>query len=52
MVEKSGAYYRFQGKNIAQGREKVRAALEADAKLSTAITELLKTPATSSQRAA
>jgi recombination protein RecA len=52
VVEKSGAYYRFQGKNIAQGREKVRAALEADAKLSTAITELLKTPATSSQRAA
>ena len=52
VVEKSGAYYRFQGKNIAQGREKVRAALEADAKLTGAITELLKTPATSSQRAA
>jgi recombination protein RecA len=52
VVEKSGAYYRFQGKNIAQGREKARAALEADAKLTHAITELLRKPASSTRRAA
>lgn len=38
VVEKSGAYYRFGGKNLAQGREKVRAALRADDKLVAAIT--------------
>jgi len=37
VVEKSGAYYRFKGKNLAQGRENTRAALEADPKLADAI---------------
>ena len=37
VVEKSGAYYRFKGTNLAQGREKTRAALEADPKLADAI---------------
>ena len=36
-VEKSGSYYRFGGKNIAQGRENMRAAMEKDAKLREAI---------------
>ena len=52
IVEKSGAYYRFQGKNIAQGREKVRAALETDGKLGSAITAQLRKPAIPSKRAA
>ena len=33
VVEKSGAYYRFEGQSIGQGRENARAALESDAKL-------------------
>ena len=37
VIEKSGAYYRFKGKNLAQGRENTRAALEADPKLADAI---------------
>jgi len=36
-IEKSGAYYRFAGKNIAQGREGARAVLEKDDKLRAAI---------------
>ena len=51
-VEKSGAYYRFKGKNIGQGRENARAALEADTKLAETIKAALSTPASSSKRAA
>jgi recombination protein RecA len=40
-VEKSGAYYRFGGKNFAQGRENARAAFEKDAKLREAVTAKL-----------
>ncbi|MEM7436831.1 MAG: recombinase RecA [Myxococcota bacterium] len=39
IVEKSGAYYRFGGKRIAQGRENARIALEADAKLAKAVAD-------------
>ncbi|MEM7139349.1 MAG: recombinase RecA [Myxococcota bacterium] len=39
VVEKSGAYYRFGGKRIAQGRENARIALEADAKLAKAVAD-------------
>ncbi len=33
VVEKNGAYYRFAGKSLGQGREKARAALKSDPKL-------------------
>jgi hypothetical protein len=33
VLEKSGAYYRFKGQSVGQGRENARAALEGDAKL-------------------
>ena len=36
-VEKSGAHYRFKGKNFAQGRENARMAIEKDEKLREAI---------------
>jgi len=36
-LEKSGAYYRFEGKNLAQGRENARAVLEGDEKLRSAL---------------
>ena len=52
IVEKSGAYYRFQGKNIAQGREKVRAALEGSEALTRTISAELHKPASSTKRAA
>ncbi len=51
-VEKSGAYYRFRGKNIAQGRENARAALEKDAKLRDAVAAHLGDPARAAGRAA
>ncbi|KPK12416.1 MAG: recombinase RecA [Myxococcales bacterium SG8_38] len=51
-VEKSGAYYRFGGKNIAQGRENTRAALEQDPKLLDAIVAKLRAPASPATRAA
>jgi recombination protein RecA len=41
VIEKSGAYFRFKGKNIGQGRENARAALEADVKLADAISAAL-----------
>lgn len=52
VVDKSGAYYRFDGKNIAQGRENTRAILEKDAKLREAISAKLRAPASTAQRAA
>jgi recombination protein RecA len=52
IVEKSGAYYRFDGKNIAQGRENARDVLEKDAKLLEAISARLRTPAKVTGKAA
>ena len=52
IVEKSGAYYRFDGKNIGQGRENARVALEKDAKLFDAITARLRTPSKPKPKAA
>jgi recombination protein RecA len=52
VVEKSGAYYRFQGKNLAQGRENTRAALERDSKVRDQITAGLSQPRGSAKRAA
>jgi recombination protein RecA len=50
VVEKSGAYYRFKGKNIAQGRENTRTVLESDDKVRGAIATQLqgsaRTPST------
>ena len=51
-VEKSGSYYRFGGKNIAQGRENARAELEKDDKLRDAITARLRTPTKETRKAA
>ena len=51
-IEKSGAYYRFKGKNIAQGRENARTALESDTKLREAITSQLGAAAQTTDRAA
>ncbi|MGB5810950.1 MAG: recombinase RecA [Polyangiales bacterium] len=51
-IEKSGAYYRFGGKNLAQGRENARAAIEADGKLRDAIVARLRTPKSDSKQAA
>jgi recombination protein RecA len=51
-VEKSGAYYRFGGKNIAQGRENARTAIEKDDKLRQAIAADLRTPAREARKAA
>jgi recombination protein RecA len=51
-VEKSGSYYRFGGKNIAQGRENARAAVEKDDKLREAITAQLRAPTKAPQKAA
>ncbi|KPK51267.1 MAG: recombinase RecA [Myxococcales bacterium SG8_38_1] len=45
VVEKSGAYYRFKGKNIAQGRENTRTILENDDKVRDAIGAQLRTGA-------
>lgn len=52
VVEKSGAYYRFGGKNIGQGREAARAVLEQDPKLRDAVTAKLRAPADPAARAA
>jgi recombination protein RecA len=52
VVEKSGSYYRFGGKNIAQGRENARAAVEKDDKLREAITAQLRAPTKAAQKAA
>jgi len=52
VVEKSGAYYRFGGKNIAQGRENARAAIEKDDKLREAIVAQLRSPAKGARKAA
>jgi recombination protein RecA len=52
VIEKSGAYYRFKGKNIAQGRENARAAFEADTKLTEAIGAALRGATSPSKRAA
>jgi len=51
-VEKSGSYYRFGGKNIAQGRENTRAELERDDKLRDAITARLRAPTKETRKAA
>ena len=51
VVEKSGAYYRFGGKNIGQGRENARGTLEKDTGLQSAIAAKLQ-PVGSAQRAA
>ncbi len=51
-VEKSGAYYRFGGKNLAQGRENARAALEKDSKLREAIAAKLRGRVDPGRRAA
>ncbi len=52
VIEKNGAYYRFKGKNIAQGRENARATLENDAKLAEAIRGGLATSSDPTKRAA
>jgi recombination protein RecA len=52
VVEKSGAYYRFKGKSLAQGREKARAAIETDEKLCEALASALAAPNPASARAA
>jgi recombination protein RecA len=52
IVEKSGAYYRFKGKNLAQGRENTRTALENDTKIRDEILAALAQPADNSKRAA
>jgi recombination protein RecA len=52
VVEKSGAYYRFKGKNLAQGRENTRTALENDSKVRDEIAAALAQPGGASKRAA
>lgn len=52
IVEKSGAYYRFGGKNMAQGRENARTVLQSDAKLVEAIRGRLSDPKGQASRAA
>ncbi len=52
VLEKSGSYYRFDGKNVAQGRENAREAVEKDTKLRDAIEMRLRTPAKGSSKAA
>ncbi len=51
-VEKSGAYYRFDGKNLAQGRENARAAHEKDTKLRGAVAAKLRSRVDPKRRAA
>jgi recombination protein RecA len=51
-VEKSGAYYRFGGKNIAQGRENARTAIEKDDKLREAIAAQVQAPVKGARTAA
>ena len=52
IVEKSGSYYRFGGKNIAQGRENARDAIEKDRKLRDALVAQLQAPAQTARKAA
>ncbi|UCH28866.1 MAG: hypothetical protein JSV06_11390, partial [Myxococcales bacterium] len=52
IIEKSGAYYRFKGKNIAQGRENARTAVESDGKLRDGISSQLKALTQTTERAA
>jgi recombination protein RecA len=52
IVEKSGAYYRFGGQNIGQGRENARDALEKDDKLRAAIDARLRAPLNVTEKAA
>jgi recombination protein RecA len=52
IVEKSGAYYRFKGKNLAQGRENTRTALENDSKIRGEIAAALAQPQSGAKRAA
>ncbi len=51
-VEKNGAYYRFAGKNIAQGRENARDAIEKESKLREAIVAELHARAKRAPKAA
>jgi len=52
VIEKSGAYFRFKGQNIGQGRENARTALEADAKLADAVRAALAGASGAAKRAA
>ena len=52
VIEKSGAYFRFKGKNLAQGRENARTALEADEKLLSAVRSAVGGSPESGKRAA
>ena len=52
VLERSGAYYRFRGKPVGQGRENARAALAADPKLGEALRAALRGPADEKQQAA
>ena len=52
VVEKSGAYYRFKGKNLAQGRENARTALENDGKVRDQVSAALVRPVDGAKRAA
>jgi recombination protein RecA len=52
VIDKSGAYYRFKGANLAQGRENARAALEKDDKLRGTIATELRRPTQAAPKAA
>ena len=52
IVEKSGSYYRYEGKNLAQGRENARVVLQADAKLRDALAARLHAPGKTQTQAA
>jgi recombination protein RecA len=52
VVEKSGAYYRFKGTNLAQGRENTRTVLEKDSKVREEIAGALAQPQGGAKRAA
>jgi recombination protein RecA len=52
VIDKSGAYYRFKGANLAQGRENVRTALEKDDKLRETIATELRRPTQATPKAA
>lgn len=51
-IEKSGSYYRFGGKNLAQGRENARAEIEKDEKLRDAIAARLHSSPQGARKAA
>jgi recombination protein RecA len=51
-IEKNGAYYRFAGKSLGQGRENARETLEKDDKLRQAIAAKLRASADAAARAA